>query len=73
MSENGNNSDNMQNQNPQEETQHKNARMEYCAICHRSSADAGPMVHIPNGMPVCSDCMQKMMNMAASFDQPSDV
>ena len=68
MSENGNNSDNMQNQNPQEETQHKNARMEYCAICHRSSADAGPMVHIPNGMPVCSDCMQKMMNMAASFD-----
>lgn len=41
---------------------------EYCALCHRSSRDAGPMIHMPNGMPVCSECMQKMMNLAANFD-----
>lgn len=40
----------------------------YCAVCRRSSKQAGPMLHMPNGMCICRSCMQKMMNMASHLD-----
>ena len=30
-----------------------------CYICHRSESRAGKMIHIPNNICICSDCMQK--------------
>lgn len=44
---------------------------EFCSLCRRSSSNAGKMIHLPNGMPVCSDCMQNMMNMASHLDYSS--
>ncbi len=30
-----------------------------CYICHRSESTAGKMVHLPNNICVCADCMQR--------------
>ena len=30
-----------------------------CYICHRTEEKAGKMVHLPNNICVCSDCMQR--------------
>ncbi|MBQ4530583.1 MAG: ATP-dependent Clp protease ATP-binding subunit ClpX [Lachnospiraceae bacterium] len=30
-----------------------------CYICHRTESTAGKMVHLPNNICVCSDCMQR--------------
>ena len=30
-----------------------------CFICHRPGSKAGKMIHIPNNICICSDCMQK--------------
>lgn len=30
-----------------------------CYICHRFESVAGPMIHLPNRVSVCADCMQK--------------
>ena len=30
-----------------------------CYICHRTESKAGKMIHIPNNICICSDCMQK--------------
>ena len=33
---------------------------QYCSVCGRSSANAGPMLKLPNGLNICQDCMQKL-------------
>lgn len=30
-----------------------------CYICHRTESTAGKMVHLPNNICVCPDCMQR--------------
>lgn len=45
--------------------------IKYCSICHRSEKDTGKMVDMPNGMHVCPDCLQKMINAASSVDYES--
>ncbi len=45
--------------------QHQN---EFCFVCRRSKEAAGKMIHLPNGVHVCSDCMQKMMDAASQID-----
>lgn len=30
-----------------------------CYICHRTESRAGKMIHIPNNICICNDCMQK--------------
>lgn len=42
--------------------------IKYCSICHRSEKDTGRMVDLPNGLHICPDCMQKMINAASSID-----
>ena len=37
-------------------------REEYCSICHRPSSAAGKMIELPNGIHVCTDCMNRMMS-----------
>lgn len=60
-----NNSGNITGDNNQDKT---NDYEEYCSVCHRSSRTAGRMLHLPNGITVCEDCMQKMMNMTSKID-----
>lgn len=45
-----------------------------CYICHRTESRAGKMIHIPNNICICSDCMQKTfdsMNNGAFGNMPS--
>ena len=35
---------------------------QYCSVCGRSSANAGPMLKLPNGLNICQDCMQKSVD-----------
>lgn len=40
----------------------ENKKKEYediCYICHRTESRAGKMIHIPNNICICNDCMQK--------------
>ncbi len=32
---------------------------EYCSICHRSEDQGAVLIHMPNQMCICTDCMQK--------------
>ncbi len=45
-----------------EEKDDLNKKQDYedvCYICHRTESRAGKMIHIPNNICICSDCMQK--------------
>ncbi|MBR2121398.1 MAG: ATP-dependent Clp protease ATP-binding subunit ClpX [Lachnospiraceae bacterium] len=41
---------------------------EFCFVCRRSAGTAGKMIHLPNGVHVCADCMQKMMDAASQLN-----
>ncbi|MDO4285586.1 MAG: ATP-dependent Clp protease ATP-binding subunit ClpX [Eubacteriales bacterium] len=45
-----------------------NHTQEYCFVCRRSEQTAGKMIHMPNHVTICSDCMQKMMDAASQID-----
>ncbi len=32
---------------------------EYCSVCHRSESQGATLIHMPNNMCICTDCMQK--------------
>ena len=50
-------------------TDHKDDYEDICYLCHRPESVAGKMIHIPNNISICVDCMQKtfdsMGNMGA--------
>lgn len=39
-----------------------------CSVCRRTEASAGKMVAMPNGVKVCADCMNKMMQAVSRLD-----
>ncbi|MBQ9643253.1 MAG: ATP-dependent Clp protease ATP-binding subunit ClpX [Lachnospiraceae bacterium] len=39
-----------------------------CGVCHRTEEQAGKMVAMPNGMKICTDCMNRMMQAASQLD-----
>lgn len=43
----------------------------YCIVCGRDEKTVGKLVHLPNGMGICPDCMQKMMDAASNIDYQS--
>ena len=43
----------------EEKDDKKNEYEDICYICHRTESRAGKMIHIPNNICICSDCMQK--------------
>ena len=48
-----------------EDSKNKNNDSDYedvCYICKRPERVAGRMIHIPNNINVCNDCMQKTFN-----------
>ena len=50
---------------------HEGSAGEFCLMCGRSDRQAGKMVHLPGGLTVCSDCMQKAADMASRIDMQS--
>lgn len=44
---------------------------EFCAMCHRPESKCGKLIHVPNDICICQDCMQKtfdgMANMGGLF------
>ncbi len=47
---------------------HEGGSGEFCLMCGRSDKQAGKMVHIPGGLTVCPDCMQKTMDAASKLN-----
>lgn len=43
---------------------------EICYLCRRPESVAGKMVHIPNNINICSDCMQKTFDSINKGDNP---
>lgn len=39
----------------------------YCFMCRRPKSVVGKMVHLPIGVPVCNDCMQKAFDTMRGF------
>ena len=40
----------------------------FCSVCHRPEEVTGPLVDLPTGISVCSDCMQKSLDMMKNSD-----
>lgn len=60
---NGNgNSDNNGSDNKDDKKDDKKFE-EICHLCHRSESKAGKMIHLPNNINICKDCMQKSFDM----------
>ena len=43
-------------------------QFERCIMCGRSGKDAGNLIHMPGGLTLCRDCMQKSMDMISQQD-----
>ncbi len=41
-----------------------------CYMCHRPESTAGKMLHLPNNICVCRDCMQKSLDLMSSSNFP---
>ena len=50
---------------------HEGGSGEFCIMCGRSDKQAGKMVHLPGGLTVCPDCMQKTVDAASKIDMQS--
>ena len=44
-----------------------------CYLCHRSESKTGKMVHIPNGICICPDCLQKTFDTMNGFSLDKDM
>lgn len=40
--------------------------MEACCVCHRTESQGAKLIKMPNGMSICSDCMQKSFDSFSS-------
>ena len=45
---------------------------EVCSVCHRNSSLAGKMIHLPGNITICTDCMQKSLEMMERMGFPMD-
>lgn len=48
------------------EEKEDNGYEDVCYLCHRTESVAGKMVHMPNNICVCSDCMQRTLDTMGS-------
>lgn len=46
---------------------------EICYICRRPESIAGKMIHIPNNICICKDCMQRTFDSMAGWGMPGSV
>ena len=55
------------------DTEHKkqdDGYEEICYICHRPESVAGKMIHIPNNICICRDCMQRTFDSMSGWGMP---
>lgn len=48
-----------ENSKKEENDDDKDGYEEYCYLCHRPQSIAGRLIHMPNDICICQDCMQK--------------
>ncbi|MCC8017249.1 MAG: ATP-dependent Clp protease ATP-binding subunit ClpX [Lachnospiraceae bacterium] len=48
----------------------QNKYEEYCTLCHRPASRCGRLIHVPNNMNICQDCMQKTFDSMANLGFP---
>ncbi len=51
------------------ENKDDNTKEEICFLCHRSSKEVGPMIHVPGLVCVCSNCMQQAFDSMSNGTQ----
>lgn len=61
--------DSQDKENKDRHTDH-NDYEEVCYLCRRPESKAGKMIHIPNQISICSDCMQKTFDTINKTDNP---
>ncbi len=49
---------------------HEHEYEEVCYLCRRPESKAGKMIHIPNQISICADCMQKTFDTINKGDNP---
>lgn len=42
-----------------EEEDDSKKKMDSCCVCHRTESQGAKLIHMPTGLSICSDCMQK--------------
>ncbi len=64
--------DTLNNENKDDHKEHKdhNDYEEICYLCRRPESKVGKMIHIPNQISICSDCMQKTFDTINKTDNP---
>ncbi len=50
------------------EEKNSKTEVEICTVCRRPDTVAGKMLHFPNNMNICNDCMQRFMDQIGSID-----
>lgn len=66
-----NNKDDLNNKNNIEDNKdNKDHTEEICYLCKRPESIAGKMIHIPNYVHICTDCMQKTFDLINTGDNP---
>ncbi|HKL79106.1 MAG TPA: ATP-dependent Clp protease ATP-binding subunit ClpX [Mobilitalea sp.] len=61
--------DKVKTSNPKD-NDHDDNYEEVCYLCRRPESKAGKMIHIPNQISICSDCMQKTFDTINKGDNP---
>lgn len=63
------NNDNIDDNKHSDHHDHENYE-EVCYLCRRPESKVGKMIHIPNQISICSDCMQKTFDTINKGDNP---
>lgn len=63
-----NNIENHKDNKNKDQTDHKDE--DICYLCKRPASVAGKILHIPNYIHICADCMQKTFDLINSSDNP---
>ena len=51
-----------------EDSDRTDHKMDACSVCHRTESQGAKLIHMPNGMSICTDCMQKSFdNFSSGF------
>ncbi|MDF2907004.1 MAG: clpX [Herbinix sp.] len=58
------------NKGPHNDHKDHNDYEEICYLCRRPESKVGKMIHIPNQISICSDCMQKTFDTINKSDNP---
>ena len=55
-------------ENPEDSDDEPRHKVEVCSVCHRTESQGANLIHMPNGMSICTDCMQKSFdNFSSGF------